>query len=239
MVLVLSMEGAFVGGGAPVVGGQITFGRIRFKLASVATAGDYKIYTPFGVLDIPGQNVGDKIFVTQDVGFTCGTNFACALDTAIGPFLLPSPAPGGVEVPPIPDLTTQDPWYTALAAKTTYPGTGRKYIADPARIGPLTGGTCALTPGVTLATALPGDCVMGQPATDIAGMPARPVYMTSGGLRDPNIFRVEVTNGLGTQEIVGTGEHAFTTAGRVMNSAIPTKLTVDRASYGQTAAGDG
>ena len=242
MVLVLSLEGAFTGP-TPVAGGQITFGRIRFKLASVTTAGDYKVYTPFGVLDIPGVLAGDKIFVTQDVGIGCGTTFACALDTSIGPFLLPSAFPGGAEVAAIPDLLPGvDPWHDAIAVKTPYPGTGKKYIADPARIGPLTGGTCTLTPGATSLTAQPGDCVMGNPATDPragdAGpftVPQRPVYMTSGGLRDPNIFRVEV-NGVEIAPAAG-GEHAFTTAGRVMNTPIPTQLTVDRASYGETAAG--
>ncbi len=235
MVLVLSLEGAF-SSGVPRAGDQITFGRIRIKIASIPTTGDYKVYTPFGVYDFPGLTAGDKLFFTQDVGIACGTNFDCALNTSIGPFLLPSPAPGGPEVPPIPDLLAgQDPYYDALAAKTAYPATGRKYIADPARVGPLTGGGCTLTPGVTALTALPGDCVMGNPATDLPGMPARPVYKTSGGLRDPNIFRVEV-NGIEVPPAAG-GEHAFTTAGRVFNPAggIPSKLTVDRASYGETA----
>ncbi len=236
MVLVLSLEGAF-GANVPRAGDQIVFGRLRIKIASIPTTGDYKVYTPFGVFDFPGLVAGDKLFFTSDVGITCGTTFDCALNSAIGPFLLPSPAPGGPEVPPIPDLikgSAVDPWYDVLAAATPYPGTGKKYIADPARIGPLTGGTCTLTPGVTLATALPGDCVMGNPATDIAGMPSRPVYMTSGGLRDPNIFRVEV-NGTEVPPAAG-GEHAFTTAGRVMTAPIPSQLAVDRASYGLTAA---
>jgi len=238
MSLVLSMEASFAGG-VPKAGDQITFGRVRIKIASIPTSGDYKVYTPYGVFDFPGQVQGDKLFFTQDVGIGCGTNFACALDTSIGPFLLPSPFPGGNEVPPIPDLVTgQDPWYDALAVKTAYPATGKKYIADPARLGPLTGATCALTVPAP-ANPQPGDCVMGNPATDpsAAGVflvPPRPVYKTSGGLRDPNIFRVEV-NGVEVPAAAG-GEHAFTTAGRVMNTPIPSRLTVDRASYGETAA---
>ncbi|MBI5015027.1 MAG: hypothetical protein HZB55_05990 [Deltaproteobacteria bacterium] len=234
MSLVLSMEGAF-GGGAPLANDQITFGRVRIKIASIPTAGDYKVYTPFGVFDFPGLSVGDRLFFTQDVGITCGTNFSCALNTSIGPFLLPSPAPGGPEVPPIPDLIAgQDPFYDALAAKTAYPGTGRKYIADPARLGPLTGGTCALTVP-TPTVPLPGDCIMGNAPTDLPGMPARPIYVTSGGLRDPNIFRVEV-NGVEIPPSAG-GEHAFSTAGRVFEAPITGRVTVDRASYGETAAG--
>lgn len=233
MVLVLSMEAAF-SGGAPKAGDQITFGRLRIKIASIPTSGDYKVYTPFGVFDFPGLVQGDRLFFTSDVGFACGTNFECALNSSIGRFLLPSPYPGGPEVPPIPDLVAgQDPWYDALAAKTAYPGTGKKYIADPARVGPLTGGTCTLTGGT-----LPGDCVMGNPPGDPPNTPPRPVYMTSGGLRDPNIFRVEV-NGVEVPPAAG-GEYAFTTAGRVFKPAggIPSKLTVDRASYGETAAGE-
>ena len=242
MSLVLSMEGSFAGG-APLANDQIAFGRVRFKIASATAAGNYKVYTPFGVFDFPNVQVGDKIFFTQDVGIACGTNFACALDTTIGPFLLPSPAPGGPEVPPIPDLVQgQDPWYDALAAKTAYPGTGRKYIADPARLGPLTGATCTLTNPVPAAPAR-GDCVMGTvPQTDLPGMPARPVYWTSDGFRDPNIFRVEVTDANGTVTVLPNpagGEHAFTTAGRVMTAPIAGRVNVDRASYGQTVGAAG
>ncbi len=239
IILVLALEGAFAAGD-PAPGDQIVFGRLRIKIATLPLSGDYKVYTPFGVYDFPGLVAGDKLFFTSDVGITCGTGFDCALNSAIGPFLLPSAVPGGIEVPPIPDLvkgsTAQpgpDPFYDLLAAPTVYPGTGRKYIADPARVGPLTGGTCTLTPGVTAATAVPGDCVMGNPASDIAGMPSRPVYKTTAGLKDPNIFRIEV-NGV-AQPIPGGGEHGFTTAGRVMTAAIAGRLSVDRASYGLTA----
>jgi cadherin-like protein len=225
-LLVLSMEGSFANGSVPLAGDQITFGRLRITYPSVPTTGDYKVYTPFGVFNFPGMQAGQKIFFTQDAGLTCGTDFTCALNTVLGPFLLPSPYPGGPEVPPIPDLLPgQDPYNDAIAVKTAYPGTGKKYIADPARIGPLTGGTCvvnAAPPGTV------GACIMGVPPTDPPGTVARPVYVTSEGLRDPNIFRIEVNGG--APALV---EHQldWTTAGRVMTGAIPSKVTLDRATY--------
>jgi len=105
-------------------------------------SGNYKVYTPFGDFNFPGLVAGDRFFFTTDIGITCGTQFDCALNSAIGPFLLPSATSGGAEVPPIPDLlkgSGVDPWYDAVPTATPYPGTGKKYIADPARQGPVTG----------------------------------------------------------------------------------------------------
>lgn len=240
MSLVLSLEGAFTTP-TPKPGEQLVFGRLRIKIASIPIAGNYKVYTPFGVYDFPGMQAGDRLFFTQDIGFACGTNFACALDAAIGPFLLPSNFPGDAEVPPIPDLQAgQDAYYDALAVKTPYPATGRKYTADPARLGPLTGATCTLTAPAPV-NPQPGDCILGNAPTDRKNQngtfvrPPHPVYITSAGLRDPNIFRVEV-DGVEVPPAAG-GEHAFTTVGRVMSSSIPGRVTVDRASYGETAVG--
>lgn len=234
-VLVMALEGAFANG-APAAGDQMVFGRIRIRISSVPTSGDYKVYTPFGVYDFPGMVAGERLFSTQDVGVTCIATFTCTLDARIGPFLLPSKNPGGAEVPPIPDLRAgQDPFYDALATKTPYPGTGRKYTADPARIGPLTGGTCTPTVLPDGVAPQPGDCVIGNAVTDPpngAGgflLPARPVYVTSSGLRDPNIFRIEVN---GVELPPGTGtEHDFSTIGRINTSPVAGLVTVDRASY--------
>lgn len=235
--LVLALEGAFANG-AVVDGDQMVFGRIRMKIPSLPVAGNYKIFTPFGVYDFPDQVAGDKLFFTSDVGVNCIGTFTCALATRVGPFLLPSPVPGGREVPPIPDLRAgQDPYHDAIVTKTPYPNTGRKYLNDPARIGALTGGTC--TPNVPEGVAPQvGDCIIGNAATDpvVAGvfqLPARPVYVTSGGLRDPNIFRIEVDSGAGYVELPpGTGtEHDFTSMGRVNTTPVPGIVTVDRASY--------
>ena len=140
--LIMAIEGAFANND-PVPGDQMTFGRIRTFITNVPFTGDYTIYTPFGKETISGVSAGDRIFVTHDVGLSCVGTFTCTLGTDIGPFLLPSPTPGGAEVPPIPDLLPgQDPVYDALVAAggaKPYPNNGKKYLADPGRIGPVTG----------------------------------------------------------------------------------------------------
>jgi hypothetical protein len=69
------------------------------------------------------QVAGERLFFTDDVGISCAPGtFDCALQSAIGPFLLPSDSPGGAELPPV-----------------TGPVPGKLYIADPAREGPVTG----------------------------------------------------------------------------------------------------
>src|SRR6185503_14207670 len=65
---------------------------------------------------------GERVFYTEDIGITCQGNFECALNSRLGPFLLASNSPGGAELP-------------AVAG----PVAGKLYIADPARIGPVTG----------------------------------------------------------------------------------------------------
>ena len=139
--LVAGLEGAFAAG--PVrAGDQMVFARLRVKVTPLPFDGDYTVYTPFGILNFPGQVAGDRIFFTEDIGLTPG-NFTDALNGHIFPFLLPSSVPGGAEQPPVsaenptPD---QDPAHFGGAfAPTPYPGNGRKYIADPARLGPITG----------------------------------------------------------------------------------------------------
>ncbi|HEX4944055.1 MAG TPA: Ig-like domain-containing protein [Usitatibacteraceae bacterium] len=138
----LALEATFLQP-TPIPGDQMVFGRIRFVLRSVPVTGTYTVHHPYGTwifLDVPA---GDRIFFTEDIGVACIGTFTCALDSNIGPFLLPSATPGGAEVPPIPDiLAGQDPYYDALVtagAATPYPGTGKKYIADPGRLGPVTG----------------------------------------------------------------------------------------------------
>ncbi len=199
-LLVLALEAAFASGPA-IPGDQIVFGRLRISIPSLPVSGDYKVYTPFGDFNFPGLTAGTKLFFTTDIGITCGTQFDCALNSPIGPFLLPSPFPGGPEVRPIPDLVKGsgvDPWYDALPAATPYPGTGKKYIADPARIGPVT------------------------------GSPLPPFVGNDGITYDHNTLRIE-----------GPGyvfhENNFVVGGRVMAASIPGRVTVNRASYGQTA----
>lgn len=165
--LVLALEGAFAGG-AVAPGDQMVFARLRFRLDPVPFNGDYTFYTPFGKFVVPGQAAGARIFFSEDIGVTAG-NFAEALKGRVGPFLLPSATPGGPELPPIPQLAAgQDPFYDSLVAgggATPYPGNGRKYLADPARVGPLT------------------------------GSPMPDYLLPDGTTRNPNIFRIEGPNG--------------------------------------------
>lgn len=114
-----ALEAAFAADVAP--GGQIVFTRIRVRF-DAPVAGTYTITHPYGVeiIDHPG---GGRIFFTDDVGINCPPGqFQCAMEGRVGPFLLPSNTPGGVELPPVPG-----------------PVPGKLYIADPAREGPITG----------------------------------------------------------------------------------------------------
>ncbi|MGE5325241.1 MAG: cadherin-like domain-containing protein [Actinomycetota bacterium] len=176
VLLTMDLEASFANGFNVVPGDQITFARTRIKISPVPFDGTYTVYTPVGKFVFPDQVAGQKrgIFFTEDIGLGSVGNFNAALGGRMGPFLLPSTSPGGPELPPIPLLQPgQDPFYDALVAAggaTADPGTGRKYIADPARLGPLTGGK-----------------------TGIAG---QPLYVVGDGTtRDPNIFRVEGPNG--------------------------------------------
>jgi hypothetical protein len=140
-LLVLALEAAF-GGGAAVPGDQMVFARIRIVLRSLPHDGDYTVYTPYGVYHFPDQVAGERLFFTEDVGLTPG-DFEQALVSRLGPFLLPSVVSGGAEMPaltasnPTPD--TDPDHFGGAFTPTPYPGTGKSYIADPARIGPVTG----------------------------------------------------------------------------------------------------
>lgn len=139
----MAVEASFTNGAVVVPGQQMTFGRIRLTISPIPFSGDYTVYHPYGKWVFPGLVAGDRLFFTDDVGLGCPGTFDCTLGTSIGPFLLPSATSGGGEVPPIPDLVAgQDPYYdnlVAAGAAKPYPGTGKKYIADPGRIGPVTG----------------------------------------------------------------------------------------------------
>jgi hypothetical protein len=204
----MALEGAFLSG--PVIPGeQITFGRLRLVIPSLPVSGDYVVYHPFGVWPFNGQVAGDRLFYTEDVGFNCPpSQFDCALGTSIGPFLLPSPTPGGVQLHPIPLLLPgEDPFYDALVAAgaaTPYPGIGGspKYLADPARIGPIT------------------------------GSPLPPFLSPADGLLyDHNRFRIEVTDAATGVTTVIHDEINFSIAGRIFEGSIPGAVTVNRASY--------
>jgi hypothetical protein len=121
VLLVLAVESTFAN---EVVQSpdQIAFGRLRIRLDTVPVSGTYKFTTPYGVFFEEGT-AGDRIFATRDLGLTgcVPGDFTCTLNSDIGPFLLPADANGN-ELPPV-----------------TNPATGKKHIADPGRIGPVTG----------------------------------------------------------------------------------------------------
>jgi Big-like domain-containing protein len=178
--LIMAIEAAFANND-PVPGDQMTFGRIRIFITNLPFTGDYTVYTPYGKSTFTGLQAGDRLFTTDDVGVSCIGTFSCTLNTDIGPYLLPSPTPGGPELPPIPDLVQgQDPAYDALLAAggtTPYPNNGKKYLADPGRIGPVT------------------------------GSPLAPFVGNDGVTYNHNIFRIEGPNGwsLSTTDFTVTG----------------------------------
>ncbi|MFA5119231.1 MAG: fibronectin type III domain-containing protein [Candidatus Omnitrophota bacterium] len=147
--LVLGLEGAF-GTGPVTAGDQVVFGRVRVDIKDLPFSGTYTIYTPYGEWNFPDQLAGDRLFVTEDIGLASAPGtFDGAVLSHIGPFLLPANTPGGAELP-------------AIAG----PVQGKLYIADPARIGPVTGSP--LAPFVSAVDSV---------------------------TRDHNIFRVEGPNG--------------------------------------------
>lgn len=201
----LAVEAAFSTGPA-IPGNQITFSRIRVSLNPVPVTGTYKFIHPYGEELVDGV-AGGVIFFTEDIGINCpiGT-FDCALNSRLGPFLLPSDVPGGLEMPAL-TSTNQAPdtnpaHFGGVFAPTPYPGTGKSYVADPARIGPVTG------------SSLP-------PFTD-----------SNGNLRDHNIFRVEgpagSNLGVGVDFIETTN---FSLMGRAFDGAMPGTVNVNGAYY--------
>jgi hypothetical protein len=128
-----ALEAAFAADVAP--GGQIVFTRIRVRFVAPET-GTYRVLHPYGEETFQAT-AGERIFFTDDVGINCPPGqFHCAMEGRVGPFLLPSVSPGGPEMLPV---TAGNPNPGGLANPTPYPGTGKSYIADPAREGPVTG----------------------------------------------------------------------------------------------------
>jgi hypothetical protein len=141
-VLVLALEGAFATGPA-IPGNQIVFARIRVDLRDAPATGTYRFIHPYGIDEV-NATAGQRIFITEDIGIACPPgDFSCALNSRLGPFLLPSATPGGAETPPLtaanPTPDTDPNHFGGVFTPTAYPLTGKSYIADPARIGPVTG----------------------------------------------------------------------------------------------------
>lgn len=216
-LLVLAEESAFAIG-PPVPGDQVTFSRIRMVLNPVPATGTYRFIHPYGEDSIQAQ-AGDRIFYTDDVGINCAAGqFDCALNSRLGPFLLPSDTPGGAEMPPLtaanPTPDTNPAHFGGVFAATAYPGTGKAYIADPSRIGPVTG----------------------SPLPDFTD--------SSGALRNHNIFRIEGPAGsaLGIDPVTGASvdyveTSDFNLMGRVFTGSMPGRVNVDRASYTRNVSG--
>ncbi len=173
--LVLAEEAAFASGAA-VDGQQIVFSRIRVLLNPVPVTGSYRFIHPYGEITLDGV-AGGRIFFTDDVGATCTGDFTCSLKSDLGPFLVPSAIPGGAELGP-------------------FAANGKLYLADPGRIGPVTGG-------------LPGQ----------------------------NKFRIEGPAGsaLGGAGVDFVETTDFTVMGRLFTGVLPGRVTVDRASYTNSA----
>ena len=216
-MLIMALESAFAAG-APVPGDQIMFSRIRYVLNPVPATGTYRFVTPYGERSIDAI-AGERIFFTDDMGITCQPgDFSCAMNGSLGPFLLPSATPGGGEMPalsaanPTPD--TDPAHFEGTFAATPHPNNGKSYIADPARIGPVTG------------SALPD------------------FMDSTGALRNHNIFRIEgpAGSGLGTDPVGGqpvdyVETTDFALMGRLFAGTIPGRVLVDRASYSRDVTG--
>ena len=146
VALVAAIEGAF-GGGPVKAGDEMVFARLRIRMDPLPYSGTYTVYTPYGKRVFAEQLAGERLFVTEDVGLTVG-NFQEALNGSIYPFIVPSASPGGPEMPPVsatnptPDT---DPAHFGGGAPSAYPANGRRYIADPARLGPVTGSLANFT----------------------------------------------------------------------------------------------
>ncbi len=192
-LLVMAVESAFAVGPA-IAGDQITFSRIRVVLNPVPATGTYRIIHPYGEETIDAV-AGDRIFFTEDIGIGAPGDFSGALNSRLGPFLLPANTPGGAELP-------------ATA------GPSGLYIADPGRSGPVTG------------SSLPN------------------FIDSTGASRNHNIFRIEgpAGSGLGVDPTTGASVDFvettnFSLMGRIMTSALPGRVGVDRASYTRDATG--
>lgn len=195
-LLVLAVEAAFAGPVEP--SGLMVFSRIRVRLDPVPVDGTYRFIHPYGQELIDGV-ASDRIFFTDDVGLS-PLAFTEALAGRLGPFLLPSDTPGGLELPAV-----------------LGPAPGALYIADAARLGPVTG---------SVARDNPAD----PPGTFREG--------GSGIVRSRNVFRIEgpVGSNLGGPGVDAIETTDFALVGRIFQGAIAGRAVVDRASYARSAA---
>jgi len=224
----VAVEGAFVTAVQP--GDQMVFSRIRVKLVDVPVTGNYRFIHPYGEENIFAEAGAPRgIFFTDDVGLTAG-NFDEALTSRLGPFLAASPFPGGPETPAVtaqnPTPDTDPAHFGGTFTPTPYPGTGKAYLADPARVGPVTG------------SQVPNFIEFQNPDGSLRTAPVgAPAYTHNS--RNHNIFRIEGPEGsnLGGPGVDFIETTDFALMGRVFTDAIPGRVSVDRASYGASASG--
>jgi hypothetical protein len=196
IILVLAVESAFSAGPA-IPGDQITFSRIRVRLTEAPVSGTYRFIHPYGEEVFDNVAAGDRIFFTDDVGIGAPGDFSGALNSRLGPFLLASNTPGGAELAGIPG-----------------PVPGKLYIADPGRLGPVTGS--------------PLGTFLARPDTSSS---------TGGTPANHNVFRLEgpVGSNLGGTGVNSIETTDFSLMGRVFTQAIPGRVVVDRANYTRNA----
>lgn len=117
----LALEASYGNAVNVVPGDEVVFTRIRFDLPSAPLAGDYLIRTPYSEHEVKNVVLGGKIRVVEDVGIAPPpAGFAQSLRSKVGPFLTAADALGNE----LPLHTGPD---------------GLKYLANPVRVGPVTG----------------------------------------------------------------------------------------------------
>jgi hypothetical protein len=209
-LLRVALESAFTT--AVRQGDQITFTRIRVKLNPVPLTGTYRFIHPYGE-EVIDAAAGDRIFFTDDIGIAAAPgDFTAAMNGRVGPFLIASSTAGGAEMPPVtaanPTPDTDPGHFGGAFTPTPYPGTGKAYLADRARLGPVT------------------------------GSPLPRFMDSTGVLRDHNIFRIEGPAGSALGGVNANGTTIdfiettdFSLMGRVFAETIPGRVTIDRSTY--------
>ncbi len=188
--LVLAHEAAF-GNEQVIMGEGVSFTRVRIDIRNLPYSGTYVITTPYDVQIFPDAVAGTRLFVTQDVGIApppaTPETFNIALATKVGPYLLPSLTRGGDELPPV-----------------TFEG--HTYLADPNRIGKMTGSPLGPTFNVFRIECYDFVRSNGIPVLGLDGLPIK-----------TNLLTMESDD--------------FQVTGRVKTDAIPDFVKIDRASY--------
>src|SRR5438067_1895588 len=232
-----AVEAAFVTAVQP--GDQMVFSRIRVRMTVVPMTGTYRFSHPYGEESIAAA-AGDPrgIFFTDDVGLTAG-NFEEALTSRVGPFLVPSTTPGGAEMAaltaanPTPD--TDPAHFGGAFTPTAYPGTGKAYLADPARVGPITG-SIATQRGppigaIEVQMVSSGTSFFGEtrPATIPAGVCVKDSAARNAlGNIVPAFFNGTVVDEINvTQALFNPAAKTLTVSAISSDSLVPPTLTID------------